>query len=369
MTVKAGLSNTGLRASPILVSATNTSGLPEQVATTMTQLRFLTTTLLLTLTCTAPMSAQLTKMTVSPASIAAQEQLQRWKDANALDTDDTAPYYLKMNFELFDMSGKSIETGVLERWAAPRRATTIISSPSIQRSPTSPAQPRTRNSFLVDLLLEKILTPVPHFQSSPSFNLSESDRTVGQLSLHCVTASGGSAPFVVCTDPATAAIRIDANFGATTIRNKEGEYKNKPVAMALQISYGTMKAITGSLIELKEIQANDSHLPPPDASKLLPEPQLGIVSGVTAGMKVGGQPPSYPVLAMRSQTEGTVITAATISKEGKITSLILISSPDTSLSNAALEAVKTWTYKPYLLNGKPVEFDTQIVVNFNLHHN
>jgi protein TonB len=61
-----------------------------------------------------------------------------------------------------------------------------------------------------------------------------------------------------------------------------------------------------------------------------------------------------------------VVLHAIISKQGTITSLQAISGPD-MLKGAALDAVRQWRYKPYLLNGEPTEVDTTITVNFNLN--
>ena len=63
--------------------------------------------------------------------------------------------------------------------------------------------------------------------------------------------------------------------------------------------------------------------------------------------------------------QGMVQMDATINKEGNITNLKVMSG-DSVLARAATEAVKQWRYKPYYLNGEPVEIQTQITVNFKL---
>ncbi len=63
--------------------------------------------------------------------------------------------------------------------------------------------------------------------------------------------------------------------------------------------------------------------------------------------------------------EGSVQLMATISKKGDI-SAVKVLSGDPSLARAAIEAVKQWKYKPYLLDGVPVEIQTQVTVNFKL---
>jgi len=78
-------------------------------------------------------------------------------------------------------------------------------------------------------------------------------------------------------------------------------------------------------------------------------------------------PPTYPSNALRLRIEGTVELLATISKNGEITHIKVVSG-DSQLTKAATDAVKQWKYKPYLLNGEPVEIQTQVTINFRLPH-
>ena len=92
---------------------------------------------------------------------------------------------------------------------------------------------------------------------------------------------------------------------------------------------------------------------------------LNISQGVSQGLLIKKVAPSYPPAAQRMRVEGTVELLATISKEGAITHIKVLSG-DSQLTKAASDAVKQWKYKPYLLNGEPVEIQTQITVNFKL---
>ena len=92
---------------------------------------------------------------------------------------------------------------------------------------------------------------------------------------------------------------------------------------------------------------------------------LTVSQGVSQGLLVKKVQPKYPPSALRLHVEGGVQLLATISKSGDI-SAVKILSGDKDLSHAAADAVKQWKYKPYLLNGLPVEIQTQITVNFKL---
>jgi protein TonB len=86
-----------------------------------------------------------------------------------------------------------------------------------------------------------------------------------------------------------------------------------------------------------------------------------------AGSIIHRQQPTYPDDMKSRHISGTVVLGAIITKTGTISSLIVIASPNLSLSGAAMDAVRYWTYHPYLLNGEPTEVDTTITVNFNLN--
>ena len=75
--------------------------------------------------------------------------------------------------------------------------------------------------------------------------------------------------------------------------------------------------------------------------------------------------PKYPPEAGRERIEGTVVLLAVIGKDGTVQD-VRVQSGLSVLAQAAIEAVKQWRYRPYLLNGEPVEIDSQITINFNL---
>ncbi|HXY07995.1 MAG TPA: energy transducer TonB [Terriglobales bacterium] len=93
--------------------------------------------------------------------------------------------------------------------------------------------------------------------------------------------------------------------------------------------------------------------------------RVRVSQGVTQGLLIRKVQPNYPPLARQARIQGTVLLAAEISKDGTIENLHLISGHP-MLAPAAIEAVKQWKYKPYILNGEPVEVETQITVNFTL---
>ena len=109
-------------------------------------------------------------------------------------------------------------------------------------------------------------------------------------------------------------------------------------------------------------------------SNPLPIPQPTVlsqrlrVSQMSLGDLIRKVQPVYPPLARSARIQGDVVLAAIISKEGTIENLrVLAGHP--MLVPAALEAVRQWRYRPYLLNREPVDVETQITVRFSLSGN
>lgn len=92
---------------------------------------------------------------------------------------------------------------------------------------------------------------------------------------------------------------------------------------------------------------------------------LNISQGVTQGLLIKRVQPVYPPQALAMRIQGSVQMQATISKDGSITNLKILSGQGT-LARAAVDAVRQWKYKPYYLDGQPVEIQTQITINFKL---
>jgi protein TonB len=93
--------------------------------------------------------------------------------------------------------------------------------------------------------------------------------------------------------------------------------------------------------------------------------RVRVSSGVSEGLLIHKVTPNYPPLARSARIQGSVVLQALISKDGTIQNLRAVSGHP-MLTPAAIEAVKQWRYKPYYLNGEPVEVETQITVNFTL---
>ncbi len=121
---------------------------------------------------------------------------------------------------------------------------------------------------------------------------------------------------------------------------------------------GQLGGVIGSVISA----TNSMSVP-----KFVPvQPQrVRISQGVTKGLLIHKEEPVYPTLARSARVQGEVVLSAVIDVNGQIQNLSLVSGHPMLVPNA-IAAVKQWRYKPYLLNGQPVEVETTITVIFTL---
>ena len=94
--------------------------------------------------------------------------------------------------------------------------------------------------------------------------------------------------------------------------------------------------------------------------------RVRVSQGVTKGLLIYRVEPAYPPLAKQARIQGVVVMTALIDKGGNVQNLQVVSGHPL-LAPAAIEAVKQWRYKPFLLNGQPVEVETTVTVNFRVH--
>lgn len=100
----------------------------------------------------------------------------------------------------------------------------------------------------------------------------------------------------------------------------------------------------------------------------VPKPAPGalqVSEGVTQGLLIKKIAPVYPAGALKLRQQGAVELIATVSKTGTITKVRVLNG-ESMLAQAAVDAVRQWRYRPFLLNAEPVEIETQITINFKL---
>jgi protein TonB len=93
--------------------------------------------------------------------------------------------------------------------------------------------------------------------------------------------------------------------------------------------------------------------------------KLRVAQGVAERMVLHKVPPHYPEDAKQNHITGDVILDFTVDRSGNVTGLKIVSGHPL-LAPAAVDAVEQWKYKPFLLNGEPVEVETTVKISFRM---
>jgi TonB family protein len=103
--------------------------------------------------------------------------------------------------------------------------------------------------------------------------------------------------------------------------------------------------------------------PKQPAEPIAPQPTINLPPEVALSLLIQKTQPVYPLIAKEAQVSGTIVLAAAISKTGSVENLRVVSGPF-MLRTSALNAVRTWHFKPYMLDNQPTAFETTINVHF-----
>ncbi len=231
------------------------------------------------------------------------------------------------------------------KFYAGKRATPAPASPQTQ--PTAPeTQPLTSTgSNNLEASAAPSPTPAPPGHPSPAVHSSAAGKET----------STETEPEVVVTHPETEkalAVRTDAGRHAKPQAPSGNSEVSAPSVLG---TGGASEAALSTIVESA-----------PVAMPKVAAPQtLKVSQGVTEGLLIRKVPPSYPRQAIQMHVQGAVLLQAMIDKQGRISSVKILKG-DPILARAAVDAVSQWRYKPYFLDGQPVDIQTQITVNFKL---
>jgi TonB family protein len=303
-----------------------------------------------------------------------------------LEREATAPYHLQATFQTFDIEGKPDGSGSIEAYwdGKSRWRHTVTYRNLIQTTVEDRALYRSADEFHSSaserLLVESMFSPIPVGRfTTEKHDLASKKTTLSTVEMDCVSVRNKPAPSnpngpplrpvdpsVYCLDSKSHTLRLSELPGQmTVVFNKFETFGSRQIPHSVVISQGKVQRATLDVVKVTEWQPDDAMFPHLGETPVS-ERRARVAGGVLAGSIIQKVSPEYPYLAKREHIQGTVVLACVITKLGTVSDIEVLSSPDHSLSEAAVEAVKHWTYKPYLINGQPIDVDSTITVNFNL---
>jgi TonB family protein len=230
-------------------------------------------------------------------------------------------------------------------------------------------------------LQAELLSPLPEDRDldPAGYRLDRESLTLGSAKLPCIMVIPlmpqhariqvvplGLFP-TYCFEPQQPLLRVSYSFGTVATEfNKIVKVQGKYLAKEIVLAEGKRKILTATVDSVTGLSESDAALKPSPDAALSPGKKVNIAGGVAVGNLIKKEIPVYPQDAKEARASGTVLLRAVIGKEGAVHDLHVVSTPWPSLAASALWSVSHWQYKPYLLNGEPVEVETTINVVFSL---
>lgn len=328
------------------------------------------------------------------------------------------PWHLRVSYQLYDEKESPTEQGTFEYWwVSPEAHRSSWTRGSVSYSTWQLAGRGRAHQGAADTLnyvesrLERaFFSPLPSERTVNSDHTQLEKRTYGKdaNALQCVmvgpkmtemiTAPIGLFP-TYCFAQSQPALFAYSSYAAPVVEfnqisKVQGRYLPKQITI---LSPGRKKLLTATVDMISGISPQDAALAPPadvkasyppgkveetgagdsaasqdNAAKPATAPGdnahsvVTISPGIAQGMALSRPSPIYPEDAKRAGISGTVIIQAVIGRDGWIHDMQVIKAPTASLAAASLGAVSQWRYRPYLLNGEPIEVETTVNVIFSL---
>ena len=305
-----------------------------------------------------------------------------------LDDPTLKPWHLKATYQLYDQDSKPTSQGTYEHWWA---------SPQVYRNSwsrsdathtdwhTADGKHAYRGEGVIDYfeyaLQSALLSPLPsQAELDPSnFRLERENLTLGGTKYPCIKViplmqQHGQLQVIplglfpsYCFDTNVPAVRVEFSWGSLALEfNKIVKFQGRYLPREIAIFEGKRKILTASVDTIDGIAASDPALiPAPDVPKVTTD-KVQIGAGVAVGLLVKKTVPVYPQDAKDAHVSGTVVLRAIIGRDGAIHDLHIVQTPWPSLAASALWSVSQWRYRPFFLNGQPVEIETTINVIYEL---
>ena len=292
------------------------------------------------------------------------------------------PWHLKLDVTAFDRKGEKPQHGTVDYWQSGESSRTTYmfgSSSSSTLETLGKVYFRSSGTDIPDIASEALAQVLEPGADPEEFKGSIPElrkQKFGKIPLDCIMLTLpersreipplGLFP-TYCMDPGKDGIRLTYNLGGeTVIRNGMGTFLGQQVTTLLALLEGEVTIATAKVVELATYQPQPDEFQP--AVDMRISNREHIEGAVIAGKILTKTQPVYPVSARQRLIGGTVVLHAIIGRDGHVHSLRPLSSDDPDLAISAIEAVRHWSYQPYLMNGQTTEVDTTITVYFNLNH-
>ena len=296
---------------------------------------------------------------------------------NNLASADAKPWHIKATFQLFDEQGALTDEGTYEEfWASPFQFKRMFTGKNSSTAYGS------KNGRLVagaqdepDILLvarNNLVHPLPDDVIIEHTTYTTKPVASGSLKLLCVIPSAvdpgapaDNSVFCLNTDDPMLRVAARPPTSDQTFHNRLLRVEDRVIAGEMKIMHDGKVTVAFHVESATVLDPSDQAVFTPPADAVPPQQRITVSNAISEGMLEYKVAPEYPPAARNAHIEGTVTMEGIIGKNGAILALKALTGPK-ALQGAAIQAVQQWRYRPYLLNGQPVEVATTFNVVFKL---
>lgn len=311
-------------------------------------------------------------------TVALAKRLHNAAEASSIDDPSLKPWHLKMNVQLYDAKGNPSEQGTIEEWRTSDASKRVYTTPSYTATEISTGKSlyRTKGQppapYLLDAALRFAVHPEAPVETIDKSHLKMKVETFGTTSLDCITMTQadylpyplpGQVP-TSCLDPDMDQLRVSWYAPQVATRTRTALFQGRRVGVTGIISIYGVKAISQQVDELKEASFDSQMFVPSSDLEERSDDPVWVSTEAVANTAVRKIVPPMPPFIPNLQLPVTVMVAATIGKDGHIITADILASPNPKLSEAAVETIRQWVYRPYLVNGIAVKIKTALRIHY-----
>jgi TonB family protein len=294
---------------------------------------------------------------------------------NGLTGDNIKPWHLKATYELLGDDGKPTDQGTYEEfWVSPTKFKRTYTGNNLTQTYYGSEKGEFRSgasqgfSSLFFDARHDLVEPLPSEQAvqHQEFDMKLIDSNGVKIPCLNVTPQhfpGGT----YCFSAGQPILRVYARPGESIqiLHNRILRFQDHTIPGDLKILRSGKTALSAHVDSIEPLEPVNEADFTPSADAVLQPQIVQIAGGIASGMLLNKVAPEYPQTAKDLHVSGTVVLQAVIDKEGHLRDLKVVSGPKL-FQQTSLDAVRQWVYRPYLLNGEPVEVETTINVVYTL---
>lgn len=329
------------------------------------------------LVCAAPCA-----LSQKPPKLTAKALWEQALAQNGIDAPDQKPWHLQVVFHLFDENGNSTgQFSLDETWAGPLQQRRVWDGPGFHQVEVINKDGVFRTGDvqevppLIKIAHRVIVHPMQNF--NPELELVLSKQGSGDTEVNCVQLMGPRySPYTprdlvarYCFDIKDVAVRtVYENGSLSYAANRTGRFRDHWIAAEDEVALQGVTRVQGEINDLRGLTSVDEQLfATPKGAVAIEDAPIEISSGmhlVTGGKRIAGKNPIYPQRARENHIQGSIVLRGIIGKDGIVKELTVVYGKDPDLTDAAMDAMRSWRFEPTIVDGKPVAMDSMFSVNF-----